>query len=179
MLKKHPLITFIFFGFVLFLISNRLDELIVYHGATVGIYVIAIASLILLTGYSGQVSLGHGALLAIGGYAAVLARIHYNAPVWLTFVVAVLAAAVGGAFLGLAAARLSGPYLAGTTLALAIGLPSIANQFSIFGGEQGLSFDIGFPPASLGEDFTQYKWYFWISWSAALIAMYWLRYVLH
>jgi branched-chain amino acid transport system permease protein len=90
-----------------------------------------------------------------------------------------LAAAIGGALLGLAAARLSGPYLAGTTLALAIGLPSIANQFSIFGGEQGLYFDIGLPPESLGEDFTQYKWYFWISWSVALITLYWLRNVLN
>ena len=134
MLKKHPIITFIVFGFILFLISNRLDELRVYQGATVAIYAIGIASLILLIGYSGQVSLGHGAFLAIGGFAAALARIHYEAPIWLTFVVAVLAAAIGGALLGLAAARLSGPYLAGTTLALAIGLPSIANQFSIFGG---------------------------------------------
>ena len=179
MLKKHPIITFIFFGFILFLISNRLDELRVYQGATVAVYAIGIASLILLIGYSGQVSLGHGALLAIGGYAAALARIHYEAPIWLTFVVAVLAAAIGGALLGLAAARLSGPYLAGTTLALAIGLPSIANQFSIFGGEQGLYFDIGLPPESLGEDFTQYKWYFWISWTVALIALYWLRNILN
>lgn len=179
MLKKHPIITFIFFGFILFLISNRLDELRVYQGATVAVYAIGIASLILLIGYSGQVSLGHGALLAIGGYAAALARIHYEAPIWLTFVVAVLAAAIGGALLGLAAARLSGPYLAGTTLALAIGLPSIANQFSIFGGEQGLYFDIGLPPESLGEDFTQYKWYFWISWTVALITLYWLRNVLN
>jgi branched-chain amino acid transport system permease protein len=178
-LKKHPLVTFIIFGFILFLISNRIDELAPYQGATVAIYVIAIASLILLTGYSGQISLGHGALMAIGGYAAVLVRINFNAPVWLTFVVAVLAAAVGGALLGLAAARLSGPYLAGTTLALAIGLPSIANEFSFLGGEQGFIFDVGFPPASLGEDFTQYKWYFWISWSAALIATYWLRHVLN
>jgi branched-chain amino acid transport system permease protein len=178
-LKKHPIITFAFFGFVLFLISNRLDELRVYQGATVAIYAIGIASLILLIGYSGQVSLGHGAFLAIGGFAAALARIHFEAPIWLTFVVAVLAAAIGGALLGLAAARLSGPYLAGTTLALAIGLPSIANQFSIFGGEQGLSFDIGLPPASLGEDFTQYKWYFWISWSVALITLYWLRNILN
>jgi branched-chain amino acid transport system permease protein len=178
-LKKHPIITFIFFGFILFLISNRLDELRVYQGATVAVYAIGIASLILLIGYSGQVSLGHGALLAIGGYAAALARIHYEAPIWLTFVVAVLAAAIGGVLLGLAAARLSGPYLAGTTLALAIGLPSIANQFSIFGGEQGLYFDIGLPPESLGEDFTQYKWYFWISWTVALIALYWLRNVLN
>ena len=179
MLKKHPLATFIIFGFILFLISNRLDELRVYQGATVGIYVIAIASLILLTGYSGQISLGHGALMAIGAYAAVLARLNYNAPVWLCFAIAVLAAAAGGALLGLAAARLSGPYLAGTTLALAIGLPSIANEFSFLGGEQGFIFDVGFPPASLGEDFTQYKWYFWISWSAALISTYWLRHVLH
>ena len=179
MLKKHPIITFIFFGFILFLISNRLDELRVYQGATVAVYAIGIASLILLIGYSGQVSLGHGALLAIGGYAAALARIHYEAPIWLTFVIAVLAAAIGGALLGLAAARLSGPYLAGTTLALAIGLPSIANQFSIFGGEQGLYFDIGLPPESLGEDFTQYKWYFWISWTVALIVFYWLRNVLN
>jgi branched-chain amino acid transport system permease protein len=178
-LKKHPLVTFIIFGFILFLISNRLDELRVYQGATVGIYVIAIASLILLTGYSGQISLGHGALMAIGAYAAVLARLNYNAPVWLCFAIAVLAAAAGGALLGLAAARLSGPYLAGTTLALAIGLPSIANEFSFLGGEQGFIFDVGFPPASLGEDFTQYKWYFWISWSAALISTYWLRHVLH
>ena len=179
MLKKHPIITFIFFGFILFLISNRLDELRVYQGATVAVYAIGIASLILLIGYSGQVSLGHGAFLAIGGFAAALARIHYEAPVWLTFVVAVLAAAIAGALLGLAAARLSGPYLAGTTLALAIGLPSIANQFSIFGGEQGISFDIGLPPESLGEDFTQYKWYFWISWAVALITLYWLRNILN
>jgi branched-chain amino acid transport system permease protein len=178
-LKKHPIITFIFFGFILFLISNRLDELRVYQGATVAVYAIGIASLILLIGYSGQVSLGHGAFLAIGGFAAALARIQFEAPIWLTFVVAVLAAAIGGALLGLAAARLSGPYLAGTTLALAIGLPSIANQFSIFGGEQGLSFDIGLPPASLGEDFTQYKWYFWISWTVALITLYWLRNILN
>ena len=179
MLKKHPIITFIFFGFILFLISNRLDELRVYQGATVAVYAIGIASLILLIGYSGQVSLGHGAFLAIGGFAAALARIHFEAPIWLTFVVAVLAAAIGGALLGLAAARLSGPYLAGTTLALAIGLPSIANQFSIFGGEQGISFDIGLPPASLGEDFTQYKWFFWISWTVALITLYWLRNILN
>ena len=179
MLKKHPLIGFTLFGVVLFLVSNRVDELRVFQGATVAIYVIAIAYIILLTGYSGQVSLGHGALLAIGGYAAALSRNHWGAPVWLTFVIAVLAAALGGYLLGLAAARLSGPYLAGTTLALAIGLPSIANQFSIFGGEQGLLYDIGMPPASLGADFSQYKWYFWIASLAALIAIYWLRNVMN
>lgn len=179
MLKKHSLISFLLFGIILFLLGNRFDELRVFQGATVAIYVIAIASIILLTGYSGQVSLGHGALLAIGGYAATLSRIHFLAPVWICFVVAVLATALGGLLLGLAAARLSGPYLAGTTLALAIGLPSIANQFPILGGEQGLPFDIGVPPAFLGQDFTQYKWFFWIACLAALISIYWLRNVMN
>ena len=167
------------FGFVLFLISNRLDELLVFQGATVAIYTIAIASLILLIGYSGQVSLGHGALLAVGGYTAVLVRIEFNAPVLVAFIAAVLVTAIAGALLGLAAARLSGPYLAGTTLALAIGLPSIANIAPIFGGEQGLLFDIGPPPQRFGEDFTQYKWFFWICWLAALTSLYWLRNVMN
>lgn len=169
---------FILLGFILFLASNRVDELRVYQGASVAMYVVAIASLILLTGYSGQVSLGHGALLAIGAYAAALARNHFSAPVWLCFVVAIIATAMAGAVLGTAAARLSGPYLAGSTLALAVGLPSIANQFHILGGEQGLLFDVGAPPASLGADFTQYKWYFWIASVVALIAIWWLQNIL-
>jgi branched-chain amino acid transport system permease protein len=68
--------------------------------------------------------------------------------------------------------------LAGTTLALAIGLPSLANQFSILGGEQGLLFDVGFPPLSLGESFTQYKWFFWIAALATLIMMWLLQNIL-
>ena len=169
---------FVIFGFFLFLLSNRVDELRVYQGASVAVFVIAISSIILLTGYSGQVSLGHGALLAIGAYSAAIARNEFHLPIVLTFIVAVLVSAVAGALLGTAAARLSGPYLAGTTLALAIGLPSLANQFSILGGEQGLLFDVGSPPARLGEEFTQYKWYFWIAALAALISMWLLSNIL-
>ncbi len=169
---------FLLLGFVIFLISNRVDELRVYQGASVAVYVVGIASIILLTGYSGQVSLGQGALLGVGGYAAALARNHWHASVPLTFAIAILAAAAAGALLGMAAARLSGPYLAGTTLALAVGLPSLANQFSILGGEQGLFFDVGAPPQSLGADFTQYKWFFWIAALATLIVIFWLQNVM-
>ncbi len=165
-------------GFGLFLASNRIDELRVYQGATLAMFVVAISSLILLTGYSGQVSLGHGAIMAIGAYAAALARIHWGLPVWLCVSAAVVVAAFAGAVLGTAAARLSGPYLAGTTLALAVGLPSIANQFHVLGGEQGLLFDIGQPPSWLGADFTSYKWYFWIGSSACLITLWWLQNIL-
>lgn len=169
---------FILGGVVLYFLSGVVDELRVYQGASIAVYVIAISSIILLTGYSGQVSLGHGALMAVGAYAAAVLRIEYNLPIVLCFVVAVIAAAIGGALLGAAAARLTGPYLAGTTLALAIGLPSLANQFTVLGGEQGLIFDVGFPPLSLGEDFTQYKWFFWIAALAALISMWAVRNIL-
>lgn len=165
-------------GFLLFLLSNRVDELRVYQGASIAVFVIAISSLILLTGYSGQVSLGHGALMAIGAYSAAIARNEFKIPVVLTFFIAVLFTAIAGALLGAAAARLSGPYLAGTTLALAIGLPSLANQFEPLGGEQGIPFDVGLPPARLGESFTQYKWFFWIAALAALICMWLLSNIL-
>jgi branched-chain amino acid transport system permease protein len=169
---------FILGGIVLYFLSGMVDELRVYQGASIAVYVIAISSIILLTGYSGQVSLGHGALMAVGAYAAAVLRIEFNLPIVLCFVVAVLAAAIGGAMLGAAAARLSGPYLAGTTLALAIGLPSLANQFTVLGGEQGLIFDVGFPPLSFGEEFTQYRWFFCIAALAALLAMWVVKNIL-
>ena len=176
--NKVRILIFIVLGFLIYLLSNNVDELRVYQGAQVAVFVVGIASIILLTGYSGQVSLGQGALLGVGGYAAALSHLHWHLPIPATFAIAILAAAGAGALLGIAAARLSGPYLAGATLALAVGLPSIANQFTVLGGEQGLFFDVGFPPASLGEDFTQYKWFFWIASLATLIAIFWLQNVM-
>jgi branched-chain amino acid transport system permease protein len=176
--NKVRLIIFLALGFGIYILSNIVDELRVYQGAQVAVYVIGIASIILLTGYSGQVSLGQGALLGVGGYAAALSHVKWHLPIPATFAIAILAAAGAGALLGIAAARLSGPYLAGATLALAVGLPSIANQFTVLGGEQGLFFDVGFPPESLGADFTQYKWFFWIAALATLIAIFWLQNVM-
>lgn len=176
--NSSHLIPFIVGGVVLYFISGMVDELRVYQGASIAVYVVAISSIILLTGYSGQVSLGNGALMAIGAYAAAVSHASWHLPIVTSFFVAVIAAALGGALLGAAAARLSGPYLAGTTLALAIGLPSLANQFSILGGEQGLLFDVGFPPLSFGEEFTQYKWFFWIAALATLVMMWLLQNIL-
>ena len=163
---------------MVYILSNVVDEWKAFQGATIAVYVVAIASIILLTGYTGQISLGHGALLAIGAYTAALTQIYLHLPVWLCFVTAVIVTSLFGAILGSAAARLTGPYLAGTTLALAVGLPSIANQFSILGGEQGISFDAGWPPLSFGESFTQYKWFFWITSLAALITLWWIQNIL-
>jgi branched-chain amino acid transport system permease protein len=176
--NKVRILIFIALGLGIYLLSNSVDELRVYQGAQVAVYVVGIASIILLTGYSGQVSLGQGALLGVGGYAAALSHLKWHLPIPATFAIAILAAAGAGALLGIAAARLSGPYLAGATLALAVGLPSIANQFTVLGGEQGLFFDVGFPPESFGPDFTQYKWFFWIASLATLLAIFWLQNVM-
>lgn len=178
MLKKrvHKQSTlFIVIGIFFLLIGNVVDELRVYQGAQIATYVVAISSLILLTGYSGQVSLGQGAFLAIGGYAAAIAINNFHLHFLLAFIMAIVFASFAGAILGTAAARLTGPYLAGTTLALAVGIPSIANQFPILGGEQGLLFDIGLPPMWLGENFTQYKWFFWIALFQCLVAIWFLN----
>ncbi|QLL24651.1 branched-chain amino acid ABC transporter permease [Actinobacteria bacterium IMCC26103] len=176
--NKHRFIGFALIGLVVYILSDVVDEWRSFQGATIAVYIVAIASVILLTGYSGQISLGHGALLAVGAYSAALTQIYFHVPIWVCFAAAVLVTALFGAILGAAAARLSGPYLAGTTLALAVGLPSIANQFSILGGEQGISFDAGWPPLSFGDSFTQYKWFFWIASLAALIAMWWVQNIL-
>jgi branched-chain amino acid transport system permease protein len=176
--NKHRFIGFSLIALAVYILSNTVDEWRSFQGATVAVYVVAIASIILLTGYSGQISLGHGALLAVGAYSAAIAQINFKLPLLLCFIIAVIATSLFGALLGAAAARLSGPYLAGTTLALAVGLPSIANQFSILGGEQGISFDVGWPPMSFGAEFTQYKWFFWIATLAALISMWWVQNIL-
>lgn len=170
-------------GAVLLFSSGFIGELRTYQGAQVAVYLIAIASIILLTGYSGQISLGHGAVMAVGGYGAALSFTLWHFPFELALLFGVLVGALSGFVLGVAAARLSGPYLAGTTLALAVGLPSIADQFHLLGGEQGLNFDIGDPPKWVvrleGSDFTQYKWFFWISTVVAFIALWAITNLLH
>ena len=176
---RKKLALFIFLGWILLLVGDRVDELRVYQGAQIAMYAIALSSIVLLTGYSGQVSLGNGAMMAVGGYSAALTLNNLGSPVWFAFVMAVVVSALFGAFLGAAAARLSGPYLAGTTLALAVGLPEIANQFDFLGGVPGILFDVGFPPERLGEEFTQYKWFFWIATFIALLSLFITSNILH
>ena len=107
---------------------------------------IGVLSINILTGLSGQLSLGQGALMAIGGYSCALMINNWQLSMWVAIPLSLVSAAIAGYLLGLVAARLSGPYLAGTTLLLALALPTIANRFeSIFGGETGLSIDFGTP----------------------------------
>jgi branched-chain amino acid transport system permease protein len=135
------------------------------------VYVVAIAGLSVLIGLSGQISLGNGAFMAIGAYAAALLMLHLNWPVWAVFPASAAIAAVAGGVVGVAAARLSGPYLAGATLLLAVALPSLALQFpALLGGDQGLSVAVT-APANLGATFPVTRWQAWVCSAAALITL--------
>jgi branched-chain amino acid transport system permease protein len=107
--------------------------------AEAGTFFIAIVGLNILTGYTGQISLGHGALMAVGGYttAALVVHEHWR-DVW-TIPLAGVAAGIVGFLIGLPALRLSGIYLALATFAFAIAIPSLLKKFSgLTGGGQGL-----------------------------------------
>ena len=102
---------------------------------------IAAGGLTILTGLNGQISLGHGALMAIGAYTtALLLQDKESAlPLPVIMLVATGVTLSSVPWWGFAAARLHGPYLAGATLALAVAVPGIATYYSdTLGGEQGL-----------------------------------------
>ena len=118
--------------------------------ASLTYYAIAAGGLTVLTGLNGQISLGHGALMAVGAYTtALFLQADEPLPLPLILLVATLAATAVGALVGVAAARLHGPYLAGATLALAVGLPGLAVYFNeTLGGDQGLRVRAPAPPES-------------------------------
>jgi branched-chain amino acid transport system permease protein len=107
--------------------------------ALVGIFFVAVLGLNILTGYTGQISIGHGAFMAIGGYTtAVLSRDH-NTNLVVTMLVAFAICFVVGLLVGLPALRLSGVYLALATFALAVSVPLLPLKWSKFlGGRDGV-----------------------------------------
>jgi len=156
---------------ILCLISVQLGSYRDYQMAEVAAYVAAVAGLTVLIGLSGQISIGNGAFMAVGGYGGALLMIHLNWPLELVFLASVVIAAVSGAIFGVAAARLRGPYLAGATLMLAVALPTLADQYTgVFGGDQGLSVSIN-TPGFLGATFPPTRWLAWVTCAAALIVL--------
>ena len=108
--------------------------------ATVGAYFIAILGLDVLTGHSGQISLGHGAFMAVGAYTtAILMANHGVRDLW-TIPIAARVAGVIGLLAGVPALRLSGLYLALATFGIAVVLPTILKKFDHFtGGSTGIT----------------------------------------
>jgi len=153
------------------LLSIKLNAFRDYQIAEIAIEVTAVAGLTVLTGLSGQISLGNGAFMAVGAYTTALLMLHLNWPFVLVLVLAAVITAVAGAVVGVAAARLHGPYLAGATLLLGVALPSVAYAYQgAFGGDQGL--DVNFTtPSFLGVNFPLTRWEAWVCSAAALITL--------
>ncbi|HEY8755861.1 MAG TPA: branched-chain amino acid ABC transporter permease [Candidatus Dormibacteraeota bacterium] len=159
---------------VLLGVTLLVDAFTDYNIAGIAIYAIAAAGLTVLTGINGQLSLGHGALMAVGAYTtSLLLKEQPQLPFLLTLLAAIVVTGVAGGVIGIAAARLRGPYLAGATLALAVGLPQLAIHFGrVLGGNQGLNVAPPQPPATLGGDFPQERWLAWIAIAAAVITLF-------
>jgi branched-chain amino acid transport system permease protein len=165
---------------LVFLLTYRLEAFWDYQLATIAAYLCAVAGLTMLTGLNGQVSLGHSALLASGAYTVALmqaAFLNHNVTAQWTVILSLLAGivvtAVLGLIIGLAAARLRGPYLAGLTLAVAVTVPAVTSAYaSVFKGDQGLSVPVDPPPASLGEVFPTEQWQAWIATIAAALVLF-------
>ncbi len=136
-------------------------------------YFAALAGLTVLIGASGQISLGHGGLMAVGAYTVALLIGNEGWALVPALLVSVVVAAITGLLVGAAATRLRGPYLAGVTLAFAIGLPALADRFpATFGGENGLTVNPPVPPSSLGSGFPLERWEAWIACGGALIVFF-------
>ncbi len=159
----------------------------------VAIYFIALLGLNILTGYNGQISLGHGAFIGIGAYTAallVLGRtgledLNIHPPGWLpigdgmqavyTIPIAALVTGIVGFAFGFPALRLPGVSLALATLGIAVTLPSIAKRFdTVTGGGGGLNLPL--PKTPFGLDVAVPHWLYYEAWVTAgvLFVVAWL-----
>src|SRR5438128_9813385 len=136
----------------------------------------------ILVGYSGQLSLGHGALMAVGAYtcAILIHRSHFD--YLITIPIAGLLTAVVGFLLGIPALRLSALYLALATFALAVVTPSLIKlPAAPTGGVQGILIRQPDPPQFALDAFatitgtlmTSDQWIYYISLFCALV-LFWL-----
>ncbi len=142
----------------------------VFELTMVMIYAIAVLGLNILTGYNGQISLGHGGFFAAGAYTAAILMHRYGIPYWATLPPAALICFVLGVLFGLPALRFEGPYLALVTLAMALATPQLLKYFDTWtGGQQGINLAKPIPPSGLGID--RDRWLYFIVLVVLLIAM--------
>ncbi|WP_084151714.1 branched-chain amino acid ABC transporter permease [Nocardioides halotolerans] len=140
---------------------------------------IAAGGLTVLTGLNGQISLGHGALMAVGAYTtALLVSDDPVLPLPVALLTATAVTSAVGVVIGAAAARLRGPYLAGATLALAVALPGVALHFGeTLGGEQGLRLRVPETPGWVldaayfvtAHDLTRSKYVAYLAWFTLVV----------
>ncbi|MBW8837061.1 MAG: branched-chain amino acid ABC transporter permease, partial [Burkholderia sp.] len=163
----------------LYVLSAALGQFDNLQLATMAYYFVAIAGLTVLTGLNGQISLGHGALMAVGGYTTAALAVHEHwRDVW-TIPLAGLAAGIVGFLIGLPALRLSGIYLALATFAFAVAMPSLLRKFSgLTGGGQGLRLleqaplqvtGLSGTVTIFGHSLTQNHFLYYLTWAIGLV----------
>jgi len=160
--------------------SNFLSDFRTFQGTRFAIWLVILMGLNLLTGYSGQISLGHAAFVAVGAYIAAILMKDAEFPVFAAILIAALLTGLLGFLMGVPALRLSGPYLAIATLALIIVLPQILKHPSIdqwTGGVSGIRLSTPRVPAAMHNnlDMNIDQWLYYNCMLAALImtAMAW------
>ena len=147
------------------------------------IFAIAIMGLNILVGYSGQISLGHGAFMALGAYTTAILAHRYHLNYLATIPIAGLLTGVVGFLLGIPALRLSALYLALATFALAVVTPSLIKRpEQLTGGVQGIELLLPPPPQFVNDTFiavtgapamTTDQWLYYLSLAIALV-LFWL-----
>jgi len=106
------------------------------------IYSIVGIGLSLLTGYAGQISLGHSGLMAIGAYTAAQTSTGFGMPFFVSLLFAMVFTGFIGFLLALPALRLSGPYLAVATVGFGVAVPQIIKYLNFrTDGIEGLKID--------------------------------------
>ncbi len=137
------------------------------------VYAIAVLGLNLLTGFNGQISLGHGAFFAVGAYTAAILIDQADWPFWATLPMAALACFIAGYLFGLPALRLEGHYLALATFALAVAVPQILKYRHLepfTKGVQGINIFKADPP--FGLPLSGDQWMFLVVLAVAIV-MFW------
>ncbi len=135
--------------------------------AYVGVFAIALMGLTILTGITGQISLGHGGFMAIGAYVTAILSVNYGVNDLLTIPLGGLVAGIVGFLFGFPALRLAGVYLALATFALAVIVPSVASASGEFaGGTAGILLEL--PTSPIGG-LTPELWLYYVTWSIAAV----------
>ena len=159
------LIAFAVAAVIVAVVPWLLPPYIAFELAYAGAYAIAILGLIILTGFNGQISLGHGAFMAVGGYAVALAVTRAGWPPEIAILIAAALCAVLGALVGIAALRRSGAYLALATFALAVSVAPLLKRFKeTTGGSQGITFAAGHAPGPLAGLLDSERWLYYETW---------------
>jgi branched-chain amino acid transport system permease protein len=155
-----------------FLLSNYR----VFQFTLVLVYAIALLGLNILTGYNGQISLGHGAFYAIGAYVAAILMDKFGVPYWLTLPAAGAVCLVVGFLFGLPALRLEGLYLALATFALGVSMPQLLKYKHLehwTGGVQGIVIIKPDPPFGLPISQDQWLYFFCLAVAIVMFALGW------